>query len=62
MKTYSIKTPRGYLANQGEVFWFEETPIGWALYSSYDYAFHLAERHVEAMGKNAETEITIVEN
>jgi hypothetical protein len=30
---YAVKTACGYLAHQGQTYWFEDTPAGWALFS-----------------------------
>lgn len=37
-KGYAIKTPEGYLTNQGKDTWLESTPVEWALYSSASHA------------------------
>ena len=38
MKTYAIKTEKGYLARQGNYNWFEDKPVGWALFCKEDDA------------------------
>jgi len=40
MKTYSIKTPQGYLAAQGNNFWFQEEPKGWGEFTSAENAIN----------------------
>jgi hypothetical protein len=42
MKTYAIKTEKGYLARQGNYNWFEEKPVGWALFCKEDDARNIA--------------------
>lgn len=57
MKTFAIKTDKGYLANQGNQHWFEEKPVGWALFCTEDDAEGEASRLtgeyeiVEILGK-----------
>ena len=43
MKTYAIKTAEGYYANQGDQFWFQELPNGWAAFCEPEHAERLAE-------------------
>lgn len=42
---YAVKTPEGYLANQGRESWHESEPVGWALYSTQEHAAGLAASH-----------------
>lgn len=50
MKTYAIKTTKGYLAIQGNTHWFENEPIGWALLSTRKHAMDMLESHHSAIG------------
>lgn len=38
MKTYAIKTPRGYFAKQGTSSWYQSTPDGWAAFCEAEHA------------------------
>lgn len=49
-KTYAIKTNKGYLATQDTEYWFEENPVGWALFTDKDYANAIGKRHHSAIG------------
>ena len=43
--TWAIKTRKGYLARQGEQTWFEDKPVGWALFATKAGALNLMEWH-----------------
>lgn len=47
---YAVKGKQGYLAVQGDSHWFEENPVGWALFSSEDDARGVLEAHHSALG------------
>jgi len=58
--SYAIKTKNGYLAVQGDTHWFEEGPIGWALFTSEDGARDIAEYHHSAIGTKPDEGYEIV--
>jgi histidine ammonia-lyase len=49
---YAIKTAQGYLAVQGNTYWFEDKPVGWAIYSTEQHAREVAESNQCAYGVN----------
>ena len=62
MKTnYAIKTAKGYLAEQGNTYWFQEKPTGWAMFSTEEHARDVAEPHHSAIGTKPEEGYTIEE-
>ena len=60
-KTYAIKTNKGYLATQGREFWFEENPVGWALFTDKDQANAIGEQHHSAIGTKPDEGFSIEE-
>ena len=50
MTTYAIKTRSGYLATQGSEHWFQDSPNGWAAFTSEEFARDVAEAHHSAIG------------
>lgn len=56
MKTYAIKTREGYLARQGNCYWYEDKPVGWALFCDEQDAREIAISHC----KIASTVVTVV--
>jgi hypothetical protein len=58
MKSYAIKTPKGYLATQGignnEVKWFESAPVGWSRHSCPDHAQYTLARLAKSLDLNLE--------
>ena len=58
---YAIKTSRGYLARQGETTWFEDKPVGWALYTEEDYAQYIADVYKDTIGTGMEDGYSIEE-
>lgn len=40
----------GYLATQGNEYWFQDSPDGWALYATEDHAAEILEAHHSALG------------
>jgi hypothetical protein len=61
MKTYAIKTTKGYLATQGNRHWFESAPVGWALFCEREHAAAIAEAHHSAIGTRPDEGYTIEE-
>ena len=61
MKTYAIKTNKGYLATQGDVYWFQDEPKGWAEYMEEEHARNIGEAHHSAIGTRPEEGYEIVE-
>ena len=56
VKGYAVKTAKGYFATQGNTYWFQETPEGWALYSSEEHARETLERNHSASHEGGEIE------
>jgi hypothetical protein len=56
----AIKTAKGYLATQGNIHWFDDTPKGWSTFTSEDHARHVAEAHHSAIGTRPEEGYEIV--
>jgi hypothetical protein len=42
---YAVKTPIGYVANQGREWWHESEPVGWALFGTRENAESIARHH-----------------
>lgn len=57
---YAIKTAKGYLATQGEAYWFQDEPKGWALFGGEDHATAVAEAHHSAIGTKPEEGYTLI--
>jgi hypothetical protein len=55
MKNYAIKTTKGYLATQGNLYWFESAPVGWALFTEASHATAIAETHPATTGAGGYT-------
>ena len=47
---FAIKCQSGFLAVQGKEYWFEDKPVGWALFTSPNAARDVAEPHHSATG------------
>lgn len=50
VSAYAVKTAKGYLAVQGREVWFEEKPVGWALFTSREGATAELEANHSAIG------------
>ena len=48
--TYAIKTSKGYVAVQGNAYWFQDAPRGWAEFARPEDARNVAETHHSAIG------------
>ena len=58
---FAIKTAKGYLATQGDTYWFQDEPDGWALFATEEAARDVAEPHHSAIGTKPEEGYTIEE-
>lgn len=53
MKTgiaYAVKCSQGFFAEQGGEYWFEDSPVGWALFCTEEGARNALERNHSALG------------
>ena len=51
MKTYAIKTPKGYFARQGDQQWIQETPNGWGEFTEREHAQDVLDHYKPEGGK-----------
>lgn len=56
---FAVKTIHGYLAVQGNEYWFEDKPVGWALFTTEENARDVAEPHHSVIGTKPEEGYTI---
>lgn len=47
---YAVKTAKGYLATQGRQAWFEDEPVGWAVFGTEDHARAMLEANHSMIG------------